>query len=126
MKTCSKCGLVKDESEFNKDRSRKDRLQCWCKECQRPIIQKWGHEHPEKNREKVSKYKEKNPDKVLAHNTVNNAIRDGKLIRGPCEIKGCEEPSEAHHKDYNKPLEVNWLCKEHHIELHRKERDACN
>jgi len=120
MKTCSKCGLEKDESEFNKDRSRKDGLQCWCRECQKPIIQKWGREHPKKNREKVAKYKKKNPDVVLAHNTVNNAIRAGTLVRKICEVKDCDVIGQAHHDNYSKPLDVRWLCIEHHSKLEKQ------
>ncbi len=119
-KVCTKCGADKDESEFNKDRSRKDGLQCWCRECQKPIIQKWDREHPEKNREKVARYKKKNPDVVLAHNTVNNAIRAGTLVRKICEVKDCDVIGQAHHDDYSKPLDVRWLCIEHHSKLEKR------
>jgi hypothetical protein len=33
MKKCSKCGIEKDESEFHKDKSRKNGLQPQCKKC---------------------------------------------------------------------------------------------
>ncbi|MHC4245149.1 MAG: hypothetical protein ACYSU4_22300 [Planctomycetota bacterium] len=33
MKQCTKCKKRKDESEFGKDRSRKDGLSLWCKDC---------------------------------------------------------------------------------------------
>ena len=120
MRLCSKCGLVKDESEFNRDKSRKDGLQCWCYDCQSPIIQKWGREHPEKNREKVARYKKKNPDVVLAHNTVNNAIRAGTLVREICEVEDCDVIGQAHHDDYSKPLDVEWLCRKHHNKLEKR------
>ena len=32
-KICSKCGAEKSLEEFNKDKSKKDGLFCWCKEC---------------------------------------------------------------------------------------------
>lgn len=28
---------------------------------------------------------------------------------------------EAHHKDYRNPLDVVWLCRKHHIKLHKKD-----
>lgn len=50
--------------------------------------------------------------------TVNNAVRDGRMVR----LQSCEEcggPSpEMHHDDYSKPLEVRWLCHPCHTSLH--------
>jgi hypothetical protein len=37
----------------------------------------------------------------------------------PCSVCGAE-PTEAHHQDYAKPLDVQWLCKSHHHEADRK------
>ena len=44
--------------------------------------------------------------------------RRGKLRRQPCE-KCASENSEMHHEDYNKPLQINWLCRKCHLELHK-------
>lgn len=44
-------------------------------------------------------------------------MRDKHLERQPCEI--CGAKAEAHHEDYNKPLEVRWLCFKHHREWHK-------
>jgi hypothetical protein len=51
--------------------------------------------------------------------TVNNAVRDGRLDRQPCEACGAE-PAQGHHDDYSKPLEVRWLCPPCHANEHRK------
>ena len=53
-----------------------------------------------------------------ARNAVFRAVKSGRLTRLPCE--GCgERNSEGHHDDYDKPLEVRWLCNHHHNEWHR-------
>ena len=46
-------------------------------------------------------------------------VKRGKVIKSPCSICGCEKV-EAHHHDYSKPLDVIWLCRKHHVELHQK------
>jgi hypothetical protein len=55
------------------------------------------------------------PDKAIARYAVNNALRDGRLERQPCH---CGARAEAHHPDYSKPLDVVWLCRPHHRQLH--------
>lgn len=68
------------------------------------------------------KWKEANLIKRAAHVIVGNAIRDGKLIKRPCEICGSEYRVHAHHEDYAKPLDVKWLCPRHHIEHHKRQK----
>ncbi len=51
---------------------------------------------------------------------VRKALADGRLIRMPCEVCGTTESIHGHHNDYDKPLEVKWLCRTHHILLHKK------
>ena len=54
-----------------------------------------------------------------ARRRVWYAIETGKLFRAACEI--CGNPkTEAHHDDYSRPLEVRWLCRKHHGQLHQK------
>ena len=48
---------------------------------------------------------------------LRHAIRDGKITRGTCH---CGKVGEGHHEDYDKPLEVIWLCREHHREVHNE------
>lgn len=55
--------------------------------------------------------------------SVNKAIREGRLVRLPCEVCGAVK-SDAHHDDYSKPLSVRWLCRPHHYAHHRQQRDA--
>lgn len=72
----------------------------------------------ERARKRAAKYAAMFPGKRRARNAVNNAIRDGRLKREPCEV--CGEFAEAHHLDYRKPLDVKWLCREHHNVAHGK------
>ena len=44
------------------------------------------------------------------------AVRRGWLKPKPCEVCGTMEGIEAHHDDYEKPLEVRWMCFKHHRE----------
>lgn len=69
-------------------------------------------------------YIEKNPKIRSAHIAVGNAVRDGNLIKpSRCEGRVCMQGDgyvEAHHCDYNKPLEVMWLCDRCHKDWHLK------
>lgn len=42
----------------------------------------------------------------------------GKLAKMPCEKCGTPD-SEKHHDDYEKPLDVRWLCRACHLAEHR-------
>lgn len=58
-------------------------------------------------------------EKLKAKELVYSAIRNNTLVRRPCEV--CGDPkSEGHHKDYSKPLDVEWLCRKHHLIAHGK------
>jgi len=56
MKTCTKCKLEKDKSEFSKDKSRKDGFRSYCKQC--------AKEYRENNKNKMKEYRENNKDKT--------------------------------------------------------------
>lgn len=63
-----------------------------------------------------------------AHNIVEAALYNGTLVRPKsCEKCGCEGSCkngasliQAHHDDYNKPLEVKWLCRKCHYDWHQE------
>jgi hypothetical protein len=52
-----------------------------------------------------------------AHALVAPAIKRGKITRQPCEECG-DDYAEAHHSNYDLPLDVSWLCHKHHQQLH--------
>lgn len=45
---------------------------------------------------------------------VHVYLKRGKIQRGPCEVCGNPD-TQSHHDDYSKPLEIRWLCREHHL-----------
>jgi hypothetical protein len=78
--------------------------------------------NPQSIRDAKSKWYYANRRKKRAETAVARAIRQGRLVRLPCER--CSSPrSQGHHEDYSKPLDVMWLCAKHHGERHRELRD---
>lgn len=73
-----------------------------------------------KEAERSKGWREENAIKRAAHIIAGNAIRGGRLIPLPCERCGTKKRIQAHHEDYGRPLEVNWLCTKHHGERHRE------
>ena len=98
--TCSKCNNPIEESRKG---------QRYCKNC-----------HASYQRLKRCKHSDLTPEarkKANARSYVNVYIRRGKITKQPCEI--CGGKGEMHHDDYDKPLQVRWLCRKHHLEYHK-------
>lgn len=68
-------------------------------------------------------WRKRHPKRYWAHLALNNALRMGIIEREPCEVCGAEKV-DGHHPDYNRPLDVRWLCRRHHSQLHAKQRRA--
>jgi hypothetical protein len=137
MKTCFKCGTSKPLGEFYTHAQMADGHLNKCKECNKADVRKnyrarrlvyaayyQARERTERRKEQRRRHQEKrrieHPEKYAARTAVGNAIRDGKLIRKPCEACG-ELKTQAHHDDYSKPLDVRWLCFKHHRQHHGQE-----
>lgn len=73
-------------------------------------------ERKAKNADYVRNSRRRNPQKYKARTAVGNAVRDGRLTRLPCQVCGSTVRVQAHHHDYGKPLDVEWLCFQHHRE----------
>lgn len=128
MKTCFKCLIEKPLTEFYAHPMMADGHLGKCKECNKKDVRenyrnKHGHylsyekgrsaSRKEYRRERFEIYCLLNPIKRTARCAVSNAVRDGRLTKYPCHI--CGDPkSEAHHANYSKPLDVEWLCRTHH------------
>ena len=56
--------------------------------------------------------------KELARKLAYSAIRNGSIVRQPCQQCGAVK-AQMHHPDYSKPLDVIWLCPTCHGRVHR-------
>src|SRR5215469_16369791 len=59
-------------------------------------------------------------EKEIARRRAYKALLAGRLLREPCEV--CGDHAEMHHDDYARPLDVRWLCRTHHAEVHHRVR----
>jgi hypothetical protein len=140
-KECFKCNTVKPLTEFYKHSEMADGHLNKCKACTKNDVNK----HRQDNLEKIRAYdreRGKRPERIKlgvevtrawraedlrrqrAHGMVAKAIKKGELTRMPC-IRCSKTKTEAHHDDYDKPLDVMWLCtpchKQRHKEILKKE-----
>lgn len=127
-KTCIRCRKDKPLDEFYAHSRMADGRLNKCKECCKDYaaVRRLTSDRPReidakryregKKKSNGIEWNNQNPEKKKAHVAVANAIRDGKLVRQPC--RRCGAKAQAHHKDYSKPLEVDWLCSRHHIMEH--------
>ena len=65
------------------------------------------------------RWREENPEKYRAQTALGNAVRDGKILKGPCASCGDSGRVVGHHHDYFRPLDVVWLCPACHGIEHR-------
>jgi hypothetical protein len=82
--------------------------------------------HADKIRVQSAIWRSQNPHKRKAHFLVKNAIRSGAIAKPTaCELCGKSDQLEAHHEDYKKPLDVVWVCKRCHFNLHEPKIMTC-
>lgn len=151
MKICFKCGITKDRSEFYRHPKMADGLCGKCKDCTRrdntlnrraklDYYQAYDRErgnlsHRAKSRKEyattengrkalrraAASWAVRNPRKRAAQVLFRNWMRFHPEAWSPCVICGSDK-SQGHHENYDKPLEVVWLCAAHHAERHKEMR----
>lgn len=133
-KKCCKCERDLPLDQFNKNIKSKDGLRSQCKSCRsesRKIynqknkvrIKEHNRKYREANRDRLNErdrlYKSRNIKRGRAHTFISYQLSTGKMIRPEsCSQCGVKCKPEGHHKDYDKPAEVIWLCKSCHRRLH--------
>lgn len=64
----------------------------------------------------------RNPQHRKAYNALHNSIRSGAISKpSACQQCGSTAKIQAHHQDYTKPLDVQWLCVKCHLAEHGKQ-----
>lgn len=137
-KVCTKCLTAKPLFDFGKHKDGKFGLAWECKSCKSNYDRERRANEEFLHRERKSRhnwYYNKGGKKIVARNSaayrkkygqkrrsrlkersqcaVAYAIKTGKLKRTACQE--CGNPkSEAHHTDYSKPLDVEFLCRRCH------------
>ena len=72
------------------------------------------------HRARVSRYGKNNRPKRNARLRLQRAIKAGEIVRpNHCVRCGVVCKPEAHHPDYDRPLEVQWVCKPCHYIVER-------
>ena len=132
-KRCFKCLGEKPLDDFYKHSAMGDGHLGKCKECTKADVKKhrqdnWeavraydrlraSQPHRVATRQRVAaQYAEQYPHRKKANTAVGNALRSGKIKKQPCWV--CGEKAVAHHPDYDRPLDVVWLCQHHHKQTH--------
>jgi hypothetical protein len=154
MKKCMKCGEVKPVDQFYRHKRMADGRLSKCKTCTKRDVREnrarkieyyrefdrarsnlphrvearaaysQTPEGKEALRRGSKAWGKRNPIKKAASVAVNNAVRDGRMTRQPCEVCGLAK-AQAHHCDYSKPMDVRWLCSTHHAEWHKHNTPKC-
>lgn len=133
VKTCFKCGETKSLEGFYRHSMMGDGRLGKCKECTKKdvrdnrltkIDQYRAYDRDRgvrTNPDTVKKRKAERPWLDKARTAVGNAVRDGKLKKpSSCEKCGSTSRLHGHHEDYDKPLEVMWLCVVCHKARHKE------
>jgi hypothetical protein len=105
-KFCRKCHLIKPPEDFYERSLNKDGLSSYCRPCTRAMTLGW---------------RAKNPGKRKAHQAVAIALKNRIMVKpDACEMCKRSTLLVAHHTDYEKPLEVIWVCDACHYKIHHE------
>lgn len=138
IKECGKCHETKSVDEFHRNRTKKDGYTDWCKVCDSARKRKWNSEnaerrqfvakhynetHPESSKKAITKWAKSNPQHYGIRKKLFRAVASGKLVKpDACSECGTVGRVVGHHEDYDKPLNVQWVCSRCHYAIHEEKR----
>ena len=133
-KICKGCQEIKLLSDFFHNSHMKDGHLNYCSSCIRENRRSYQREYSKSRRKKESyklyqasymKEYMRSYSKTETGRKINRtsqavirAIRSGKMEKGICTECGTNKRIEAHHEDYLRPLNIEWLCSTHHALHH--------
>jgi hypothetical protein len=137
--TCLKCKVTKKIDMFKKREDCRIGYASVCIQCMQEWTNKYYREKYKKDEEyrkkylgkkakwrKENKYNYHQPQTLQrrAYDKIQNSLSYGRIIK-PKNCYCCEEikPLHAHHYDYDKPLDVFWVCVSCHKFVHRVTKD---
>lgn len=114
-KVC-KCGSTDNVSRNGK------RGTYYCRKCNTERARRYYHTPNGRVAVKkaLQKQYKKSPEKTKARYLLNAAVKKG-LVLKPEKCEGCDltKKLQGHHDNYDKPLEVRWLCTGCHANRHK-------
>ena len=82
--------------------------QATCNKCHAKYMREWRA---------TNEISEEARKRANARSYAKVYIKRGYIKKGVCEVCGSLDV-QMHHENYNKPLEIKWLCKPHHLKRH--------
>lgn len=110
MKYCGKCKIETTYKKYKTFTNGKFYEYEYCSSCR-----------IKKVTESVRNWREKHPERHLAHRKVFICLRNGSIKKEKC-VCGSSEKVQAHHSDYSKPLLIKWVCRKCHTNEDRIRR----
>jgi hypothetical protein len=153
-KLCGMCGKILSVKCYDPKVKGGKSLQCYCRECR--LIEQRQYRKTKAGKERDLRYERSDKKMAVLHryrnsekgkrtlhknmaayyqrhkemrgvrNTMNYALRTGKITRPDhCSKCGSSTEIHAHHTDYTKPLLVTWFCSACHKAAHNKKHLRC-
>lgn len=120
-KNCSRCGEAKSLDRFGRDKTRRDGLACWCKDCLNQNSRNWHYANREKVLAQHRKwYRENPPDRALVSERTRlwgeanpeklRSLRKNAKHQRRARLKGGMTASEFRHWEASQAKVCHWCC----------------
>ena len=116
---------MRDRSEYWRERSALRRQDPAYREAQRARYVAWQQKNGQdqqrlaRKAEQMRGYSQLHRERHAARRALRTAIESGRVMPLPCAMCG-NAKADGHHVAYDMPLDVVWLCRLHHRQLHKE------